>query len=604
MNNLTLFLIKKAWVLLDREGKLNFFLVVLFSLFNGLLVTATIATLMPFFSLISGSPIPSVAEQILTYFKISNKNSILFLGIIAAVATISAMVVGILNLYFLHKFSLTRIHSFSVRLLTNHVLQEYEKIIVKNSSEVISDVITESQQLVNTVYKPLSVIVSSFLTVLCILVFMILLSPMVTLITFFLTGIIYFCIFGVTKTLLSRSGEIRFYSNKGRWAYASELLQAIKFIKLVSKENYYLRHFSNHSQENARSQSFANVISEAPNTVIQGMFFLLVVILSLYFFSGFETEDYTSFIPLIISFAVAMQKLLPEFQKIFSSATQIQFGTKTFFTLAQILETNRQKEPCFQPENINARHVDFKEELKFKNVSYTFPTNTVPTLKNISFSIKSGERVAIIGKTGSGKSTLIDLILGILKPDSGEILVDGKILNSENRSAWQSLLGYVPQEVILVDSTIMENVALGRKDNSDIEKDLVLKACRSANIDKFIENKLKEKYESIIGERGNTLSGGQKQRIGIARAFYNLPKVLLFDEATSALDGETEKYIIDVLDSLRKRVTLISVAHRMSTIKGYEKIFLLKEGELVASGSWEDLVVNKVFDENDIEIDT
>ncbi|MDD4467190.1 MAG: ATP-binding cassette domain-containing protein, partial [Candidatus Pacebacteria bacterium] len=228
----------------------------------------------------------------------------------------------------------------------------------------------------------------------------------------------------------------------------------------------------------------------------------------------------------------------------------------------------------------------FKEEIRIENVSYTYPKSTQEALKNVSFAVKKGEAVGIIGPTGCGKTTIADIILGLLEPTKGKIEVDKKNIR-ENIDGWQKNIGYVPQFIYLSDDTIYNNIAFGI-DKEKIDKSRLLKAAKVACLDDFVK-KLPKGLDTFIGERGIRLSGGQRQRIGIARAIYHNPEILVMDEATSSLDNITEKYVIEAIERLKKGRTVIIIAHRLTTVKNCDILYMFKEGRIVGSGTYKDL---------------
>ena len=227
--------------------------------------------------------------------------------------------------------------------------------------------------------------------------------------------------------------------------------------------------------------------------------------------------------------------------------------------------------------------------ITLNDVSYNYPNSSRTTLKNINLSISAKTTVGLIGTTGSGKTTMVDIILGLLEAQKGTLEIDGQIITKQNSRAWQRSIGYVPQHIYLSDNTIADNITLGI-DSKNINLEAVEKASKIANLHDFVENELPEKYQTIVGERGVRLSGGQRQRIGIARALYKNPNILILDEATSALDNQTEKAVMDAINNLGKNITIILIAHRLSTVKKCDKIFLLENGKLKKEGTFAELI--------------
>jgi len=278
---------------------------------------------------------------------------------------------------------------------------------------------------------------------------------------------------------------------------------------------------------------------------------------------------------------------------IYSSFTQVTFASPSIEKLYNDFK------------NLNSVKLDQKKVtlplnkvISLKNISYNYPNASITSLKNINLRINAKETVGIIGATGSGKTTIVDIILGLLEAQKGTLEIDGKIINRHNSQSWRYSIGYVPQHIYLSDDTVEANIAFGQE-TKDINKEDILKASKIANLHEFVMQELPNQYQTTIGERGVRLSGGQRQRIGIARALYFNPQVLILDEATSALDNQTEKFVMDAVNNLSKFKTVILIAHRLSTVKKCDKIFLLEKGQLKNEGTFDELMdINKDFRES------
>jgi ABC-type multidrug transport system fused ATPase/permease subunit len=308
----------------------------------------------------------------------------------------------------------------------------------------------------------------------------------------------------------------------------------------------------------------------------------------------YENNHFNEVVPLIALYAFVGYRLIPATQTIFSSLSMIRFSGSALNNLhkdlANLKQLNKTKIPL-------DRTISLSHSINLKDITYNYPTSTKQILKNINIQIPALNIVGIVGSTGSGKTTLVDLILGLLELNKGIIRIDGEIINKQNIKLWQKHIGYVPQNVFLSDLSILENVAFG-KDFASIDLEAVKNACKVANIHDFIENELSNGYKTLVGERGVRLSGGQKQRIGIARALYKKPSILILDEATSALDTLTEKKVMNAIQTLRDKITIIIIAHRLSTLKKCNKIFLLEKGEINAQGTYEELIKSNKFFSN------
>jgi len=268
---------------------------------------------------------------------------------------------------------------------------------------------------------------------------------------------------------------------------------------------------------------------------------------------------------------------MPAVQQIYTAFTQISFNSPSIDLLNKDIKN-------LKPFNSNQAHdvdaLSLNKAITLKNIYYNYPNTTRTALKNININIPAKSTVGLIGTTGSGKTTTVDIILGLLEPQKGTLEVDGKVVSKQNSRAWQRSIGYVPQHIYLADDTIEANIAFGF-DPKDINQEAVEKASKIANLHEFIMHELPNKYQTTIGERGVRLSGGQRQRIGIARALYHNPQVLILDEATSALDNQTEQAVMDAVNNITKDITIILIAHRLNTVKNCDIIFKLEKGQII-----------------------
>jgi ABC-type multidrug transport system fused ATPase/permease subunit len=300
-------------------------------------------------------------------------------------------------------------------------------------------------------------------------------------------------------------------------------------------------------------------------------------------------------VPVIGLYAFATHRLMPSLQAIFRQVTAIRFSARAVDILYEDLRSLEVKGNHPKRESKEIKPLPIKNKIELKNVSFTYPSAGKPVIKNLNLKIKSSSSIAFAGETGAGKTTAADIILGLLRPQSGKIIVDGVEITDENLPNWQRNLGYIPQDIYLHDDTVAKNIAFGVP-SKKIDREKIKEAAKIANIDNFIVNELLDGYETPVGERGIRLSGGQKQRIGIARALYRNCDVLVLDEATSALDGVTETEIFKAINNVAKAKTLIMIAHRLTTVKNCDVIYLLEEGKITASGRYDELMKkNRVF---------
>ena len=394
--------------------------------------------------------------------------------------------------------------------------------------------------------------------------------------------------FLVLRHKLTRLGGIIVTANKERFMAAGEALGGIKDIKLLGREQAYLSRFQGPSQRFAAGHAKHQTLNQVPLFLIEAIAIggiILISIIMLMNSGGIHSGAMGHILPTLGLYAFAAYRLKPAMNNIFQGFTSLRFGRATVDSLYSEMRLNSApKRLLRQPSTqIKARH-----SITLEQLSYTYPNADKPTLRNLSLNIPVGSAVGLVGSTGAGKTTLVDIVLGLLRPTQGAITVDGTPITEQNLSDWQQSLGYVPQNIFLTDTSIAENIALGIP-NDLIDLELVVRCARMAQVHDFIMSELPEQYATLVGERGVRLSGGQRQRIGIARALYREPEILVFDEATSALDNVTERAVMDAIDALAKQKTIILIAHRLSTVRNCDQIVLLDQGEIQAKGSFDKL---------------
>ena len=297
-----------------------------------------------------------------------------------------------------------------------------------------------------------------------------------------------------------------------------------------------------------------------------------------------QTGDFNNSLPMITLYVFAGYRLMPAVGQIYVSLAKITFVDASLDNLIKDIKN-------FKPidENYDQKILSFNKTITLKNISYNYPNASRTALKDINLNIFAKSTIGLIGKTGSGKTTTVDIILGLLEPQKGTLEIDGQVITKKNLKSWQRSIGYVPQHIFLSDDTVEANIAFG-VDPKEINQEAIVKASKISNLHEFVIDELPKQYQTKIGDRGIRLSGGQRQRIGIARALYHNPQVLILDEATSALDNQTEKVVMEAINNLSKDITIILIAHRLGTVKKCDKIFLLEKGQIKNEGTFEELL--------------
>lgn len=587
--------IRQVLAMFSPAERLRFLGVLAAMLLMGILQMVGVGVVLPFVSLLSNADhVHSNAflQWLYNALGFTSVNSFLILiGSTLLVVLVASNAVIALTLWLMLHFTWGVQKRISVRLLRGYLYQPYEAFLNRNSAETAQNIIIESRQFANGVLMPMLRSLAFGITAAMIIAFLFWLEPLLALIVVLVFGGSYLLVYLTIRRVLLRIGRRRINANTERFKSVAEAFGSVKEVKVLNREEWFLERYEPAAEAFANAQAKSNALSDVPRYVIQGLAFAIVMAAMLYILSsGIKLQ---SALPLASAFVVAGYRLLPALQHVYKGFAKWRFNQSVLDKLTRDLASNEstQMRTGHPPENsVGERDkLAFNHAVELRDLTYHYPTADAPSLDGISLTISRNSFVAFTGSTGAGKTTLADIILGVLTPSSGEIRIDGVALNADNRAQWQANLGYVPQDIYLTDSTITSNIAYGLPHKA-IDQAAVERAARIANIHDFIMEKLPGGYNTIVGERGVRLSGGQRQRIGIARALYHDPSVIVLDEATSALDNETERRIVSELDAMRGGRTLIVIAHRLTTVQKCHEVFMLHDGKVAARGSYDDLI--------------
>jgi len=399
-------------------------------------------------------------------------------------------------------------------------------------------------------------------------------DPLLALIITLSLGVTYLVIFSFFKKKLDSSAKEGFKHRDKAFKMGNETFWSIKELKLYGLEKAFEQQFQETYKKSFKPDADHYTASALPRYFVEMITFGGIVFILLYLLSS--TQDFVQAIPLLSLYAFSAYKMLPYLQQIYQATLSIRFSIPSMEALAFDVGLPQGQ---ILPEVRNEDRMNFKKSIELKNISYSYPSSERKILNDVNLEIPCNSLIGIVGKTGEGKTTLVDILLGLLRPDLGELLVDGAKIDETNFSRWTASVGYVPQQIVLWDDTIARNIAFCAPD-APIDLERVRHAAQLANLNEFVENELPETYSTMVGERGVKLSGGQRQRIGIARALYRDPEILILDEATSALDNETEKAVMEAIDSLGGKKTIIIIAHRLTTLEKCHQIIKVSKSQI------------------------
>ncbi len=580
---------RKVFLLLDARERRRFWLLTVVMIFVALVEVAGVSSVLVLLNVLA-DPTTVEESRVLSGLRDLMGFEDQFSFTVALALIVIAIVVGGLvvkagGTYAMLRYSNMRGFAISSRLLGAYLRQPYGWFLERNSSEIGKNVLSEVDATIARVMTPILRITANLFLVLAVVSFLMVVDPVVTLLAATVLGGSYATIYMRLRGRLRRAGEDMMHALGGRYRVAQEATGGIKDVKLLGLEETYTEAYRTVAYRSARQIVMVAVMSELPRFLLEAITFgaLLGLVLILLLRSD---GDIASIVPMLGVFAFSVIRLLPSLQQIYYGLASIRGGTAVLDTIV----ADYQSAPMEAPARIkDAAPLPLNEVLELSDIVFRYAQADRPSLNGVSLTIPARTTIGLVGGTGAGKTTLVDVILGLLTPASGEMRADGTPITPENLRAWQKTLGYVPQQIFLTDDTVAANIAFGVPKDK-IDRAALERAARAAALHDFVINELPQGYDTVVGERGVRLSGGQRQRIGIARALYRSPSLLIMDEATSALDNITERVVMEAVQNIRADTTIILIAHRLTTVKDCDRIFLMDKGRIADSGTYDELV--------------
>lgn len=523
----------------------------------------------------------------------SPRGFLIVLGTTVFLVILLATAFKMVVLYALFRFVGNRRYTLGLRLFRQYLYQPYRYFLDHNTSELSKNLLAEVDRVVNGVLRPFMEAFAKGVLALSILIFLIATNPWVALGAAGIMGSMYGAIYGFVRPRLTRYGHDVRESNRLRYKAAGEAFGAIKDVKILGKEPAFAHEYGIGARRFAKTEAARQTLSTLPGHAMQsislGFAIALVVIMVA------AADSLVTVLPVLAIYAFAVQRMMPNLQVVFQAVAQIRYMGHTVDALHRDM-TTMPPAPDITDYKAMRRKPDahpFENEIAIKGLSFSYPASHEAVLRDLSLTIHKNTTVGFVGTTGCGKTTLVDVIMGLLEPQSGRIDIDGTTVipttNDHALQRWQRNFGYVPQQIYLSDDTVSANIAFGiphdLRDQEAIER-----AARVANLHAFVTEEMPNKYETVVGERGIRLSGGQRQRVGIARALYHDPDILVMDEATSALDSVTEDAVMDAIHNLMHTKTIIIIAHRITTVRECDAICLMEKGRITAQGTYIELL--------------
>ena len=588
-------MLKKIYKLLSKENKIKFFILVFAMTISAVVEILGVASIIPFMALISDTASYNTGIMVAITKKLIGldltKLDIPLLGVLTISIIIFSLIIRALTMYFILNFTQSQIGDLSNRLYKKYLDMEYEFFLQNKAEEIGNSTLIESERVVNTGITPVMLIITHSIASTGIFLFLLFLNFKITL----ASGIVLSILFGTTYLVIRRSlheaGKTRLSENEKRYGVVQNSFLSIKTIKFEAVESYFSKIFENHTKAYTKALAKSVILSHLPRYFIEGITISGVIIISIIIVE--QKGSFAAASPILAATALSGVRLLPSLQQIFFNYSVLRSADVSVNKIYEKLAENDISQPTpSERENtisLNNSKISKLNSLRVDNVSYCYPLNPKKTLFKINMLIRDNQNIGIVGSSGAGKTTLINLILGLLRPTEGSIFLnENNKLQIFSNKEWRPLLSYVPQNINIIPGTVAENIAFG-SEQEQINMSRMINSAKAAEIYKFIKEELEDDFQTKIGLGNLDLSGGQLQRIGIARALYKKSSLLVMDEFTSALDSITERKILKNISKINYSIGKIFITHRIETLKNVSKIFVLEGGKIVDSGNFSDL---------------
>ncbi|QJR81977.1 ABC transporter ATP-binding protein [Alteromonas pelagimontana] len=580
--------LKELFRLLNQRQRLKVYALQGLFFISALAQIATIGSIAPFIAVITAPDLIHSHPVYAAIYDFSGATDfqqflILYAALVCVVIfcgnAISAIVI-----WFSFRVSVSIGSQLQRRLFNLYMSNQFIYFMKNSPGYMINKINGQIPRMIYMVMQPSMQLISQFLVVFLIILTLFLVDPMLSIISGAVVGAVYYVIYLTVRRKTVEAGVIVTDVNRKKLDILQQSIRGIRDVKLMHVEDWYETRLDRTTRRGLNANSYISLAGDLPRYIVETIIFLAIIGLALYLLltegSGASVVSTLGF------YAMAGYKILPAAQTIYKSITTLKGHGKVVWDVSN--EFDDASKLSMEKKSSPSGKLLLNKSLVVDHINFSYPGEKAPAIKDLSMTIKANTLVAFVGGSGAGKSTVANLICGLITVNEGSIFIDDKPLKGDNVKSWQHSIGYVPQNIFLINDTITKNITFGIKD-SDIDLERVKEAAKRANIDEFIET-LSDGYDTVIGENGDLLSGGQRQRLAIARALYRQPSILIMDEATSALDNITERNILKEIGSLSKSMTIIMIAHRLSTVEKCDDIFILEDGSVSCHGTYEELL--------------
>lgn len=584
-------LLKELFTLLTPSQRKRFYVLQILVTLVAIFEIFSVASIIPFMALVAD--MNQLQEdvfiaQVYQSSGITSETKFMFLmGLCVLTILIISSLISIFTIWKLSMFAFSIGSEISDRLYTFYLRQDWLFHSEGSSAQLTKKIATETVRVTGGILVPLVHLNAKIVLALLMITSIFIYDAKVAIVGAIIFTFTYYTLIMAVKRRLESYGSATTKVMEQRFRLMNEGFGGIKDLLLLGRDYDFIKRFKKTGILLAFSQGSGTALIQAPRYLIELLAFGSLILLILYLLISYD-GDLSVILPILTLYAVGAIKLLPAFQQIYQSISVINTNTAAFDEIREDLKNIKLAELQTLKAKDKHSYLYPKKQLALKNISFTYPNKDKKVLNQINISIPARSIIGIVGPSGAGKSTIIDVLLGLIKPQQGDLVVDDTVIDDHNCRSWQNSIGFVAQNIFLSEGTIAENVAFGIS-NEEIDLEQVQKALNLASLGEFCET-LSDGIHTKVGERGVQLSGGQRQRIGIARALYHKVEVIVFDEATSSLDGITEKQIMEAIHSFGGNKTIILIAHRLKTVQNCDQIFFIENGEIHDKGTYDELI--------------